>query len=544
MKRRMFFGIMAVAALLSMSSCANEDAQVVGPENSEVVSFNVLLEGGMTTRAISDGKSANQLMYGVFAEDGTLVIAKNVEDNAGDMTGGYTVNFTLAKGHKYRVVFWAQNSKCTAYTVSDDMKVTIDYEGLNNDESRDAFFAYADIVMDGTTPDVVILKRPFAQVNLATYQYDVDYGKELGVEITKSVAKIAAVPNTLNLFDGSVSGSADIVYQANAIPTERLNVDIDKDGTKEDYAYLSMCYILADATSSTHQMSFDLLTENGDTQSVDSGLGAVPVQRNWRTNIVGQCITGDVSVKIQVAPAYDGDEIVNSGLYYNFNEDVLVQDRLFTFDNLGSSITFASENNATVTLDNVTFAGQFAHIDMGEYRDKGNYVDFTNILTNVVVEDVVFSSAIKKSVPPTGATGRLGCAMWLRGENDIDNCKFTGATCNDSEVNAYDLALVNFSTATVDNTTIDRIYLYEHSNSIFTGCTIGYIAAGAIDTAQNGKLVIASGTTVDTIDVVKIQSGYLPNIEIQAGATVGTINFNGLPQTMFVNNGTVTTIND
>ena len=115
------------AAMLFATACSHQEQKEELGTNA-VVSFSVGLDSRIDTRAISDGKGVDQLMYAVFNEDGSeLVVSKVTINDAASMiernptNGGY-VDITLPKGHTYKVVFWAQNSECDAYTVSDDMK--------------------------------------------------------------------------------------------------------------------------------------------------------------------------------------------------------------------------------------------------------------------------------------------------------------------------------------------------------------------------------------------------------------------------------------
>jgi hypothetical protein len=88
-------------------------------------------------------------------------------------------------------------------------------------------------------------------------------------------------------------------------------VDVDKNGESEVYEYLSMSYLLADTTSSTHKMSFTFTNNSVATlvSHLNSGLDFVPIQRNWRTNILGQILTGGISFNIKVDPIYEDDHI-------------------------------------------------------------------------------------------------------------------------------------------------------------------------------------------------------------------------------------------
>ena len=307
--KKIYFGIVTLAVMLFVTACSQNEPQ----QDEALVTFSVGVEDANITRAYSDGTTANQLIYSIFNEDGTkVIISKVTENNLTDLLEGHTVTVSLAKGHTYTAVFWAQNSACKAYTISEDMHVTIDYTGLNNDETRDAFFAVSEpFTVNNNLSQDVILKRPFAQVNVGAYEYDYTYAKENKLNVTLSSATITDVPSVINLYDGSVSQPVNVEYTLNNIPTgdnEKLHVDVNKDSEKEYYRYLSMCYILADPVGSTHTMSFKFKdVENDKLVGFSEGLENVPAKRNWRTNLVGQILTGPANFLVIIDPTYDGE---------------------------------------------------------------------------------------------------------------------------------------------------------------------------------------------------------------------------------------------
>lgn len=307
--KKIYFGIVTLAVMLFVTACSQNEPQ----QDEALVTFSAGVEDANITRAYSDGTTANQLIYSIFNENGTkVIISKVTENNLTDLLEGHTVTVSLAKGHTYTAVFWAQNSACKAYTISEDMHVTIDYTGLNNDETRDAFFAASEpFTVNNNLSQDVILKRPFAQVNVGAYEYDYTYAKENKLNVTLSSATITDVPSVINLYDGSVSQPVNVEYTLNNIPTgdnEKLHVDVNQDGEKEYYRYLSMCYILADPVGSTHTMSFKFKDiENDKLVGFSEGLENVPAKRNWRTNLVGQILTGPANFLVIIDPTYNGE---------------------------------------------------------------------------------------------------------------------------------------------------------------------------------------------------------------------------------------------
>lgn len=338
MNKKLFLGMFAAAGMLLATSCQNDEELGVQSGNEAQVSFSLGLEGNITTRTISDGTKAKKLVYAVYNAneeiietiDGANDNGQIVNENAFSEGLNETVSITLAKGQTYTVVFWAQNSECEAYTTKNLKNVTVNYEdGKNNDETRDAFFAAKEFTASGDEPMDVTLRRPFAQINVGVSEKDREDAEASGIEITQSKAVIKGVANSINLLDGSVSGEVDVTYDFEDIPDEKLAVG------DTDYTYLSMSYILTGNEKNTlEDLQFTFKPENGTDIVFDEGLDNVPVQRNWRTNIVGTLLTGNVEFNITIEPGYLGD--------YDYPEFETVADGV-SLDNANSTYYLSSK---------------------------------------------------------------------------------------------------------------------------------------------------------------------------------------------------------
>ena len=246
MNKHFLFTMLAASTMVLATGCSSSDDTAVTPENNSLaaVSFSVQADAVAGTRAISDGSGADELIYRVFDKDGNSVGTLDKKTETG-LTDLY-----LAKGQTYKVAFWAQDANCTAYTVDDNMGVTVSYDNAaNNDETRDAFFKTVDVTVNGDMSVDVTLKRPFAQINVGCTDDDWNAAQASGINVQTSSVTVKDAATQLNVIDGTVSGSQDVTYTAANIPTETLKVDADGDGTKEDYKYLSMCYILPNETT-------------------------------------------------------------------------------------------------------------------------------------------------------------------------------------------------------------------------------------------------------------------------------------------------------
>ncbi|HIZ85357.1 MAG TPA: hypothetical protein IAC04_02580 [Candidatus Coprenecus stercoravium] len=315
--KKIIITTISLAALLLTGACS-VDEKLSGDNGPEAtLTLNLGLEGAVQTKAIGDGTGADRLIYAVFDENGTRI--QGIEQVDKNVSFPATETITLAKGQTYRIAFWAQDADCQAYTVSDDMKVTVDYSGAAaNDETRDAFFKTVDVTVTGNAELDVELTRPFAQLNVGVYEDDWNAGVASGIVIATSKAVVKQAASTLNLLDGTVSDPVDVTFDFAAIPAEALSVDLDGDGTAETYKYLSMNYILpfdettGDASTTLSDLEFTFHPEAGNDITLTQGLDAVPVQRNWRTNIIGQLLSGDLQLNISIDSKFNNDNNVEA----------------------------------------------------------------------------------------------------------------------------------------------------------------------------------------------------------------------------------------
>lgn len=326
-------GMFAATSMLLTASCSNDELDIIQSENEAQVSFSLGLEGDIATRAISDGKSADVLVYAVFDKDGNRLSNIEAVTRTG-VTFPTTEKITLAKGQTYHVSFWAQDSDCKAYTVdTDKMSVAVNYANnenkVNNDKTRDAFYRTIKFTVDNSTSIDITLKRPFAQINVGVYETDWNAAIASGIEIDKSSVIIKNAATSINLLTGAVGEEmtdVEVSYASGIIPNEELKIDLNKDGDIDDnekFKWLSMSYILVadhDATEDNEgllgndrvtlqDLDYTFIPKSGNDIVFNEGLNNVPVQRNWRTNILGKILTGDIQFNISINPVYDDDII-------------------------------------------------------------------------------------------------------------------------------------------------------------------------------------------------------------------------------------------
>ncbi len=271
-------------------------------------------------------------MYAVYNSSGTIIKTITTSEGPADGNGQYTrtgafsggltdkVTMTLAKGQEYTVLFWAQDADCEAYTTTDLEAVKIDYSGINNDETRDAFYAAKSFKVTQSTSMDVVLYRPFAQVNVGVTDADWEAAVASEITVSKSAVTFSDVADVIDLSTGKVSQSSgftgSISYTTETIPSETLSVDVNGDGTiadSEKYHWLSMSYILVNDTTTgaasaltDSKFTFSPTADEGVTLGdIDLDVTSVPVQRNYRTNILGKILSGDIEFDIVIDKEYD-----------------------------------------------------------------------------------------------------------------------------------------------------------------------------------------------------------------------------------------------
>ncbi len=296
--------LIAAALAIIATGCAKEQTSSGIEDGQEVtVSYSIAAPQGLVTKAISDGQSAKNLTVAVYDSEKNHIAALDQTAIFTDLKA--TVEFHLVKGKTYNFIFWAQ-SETSAYTLDKDNKVVnISYEGVANDESRDAFFATRELKVTGALSETVELYRPFAQVNFGTADFEA--AKTAGVEPTKSSLTATEAATVLDLFgrEGKVSNDSegDIVYTEEVFPTEDLVLSA---GTT--YKYLSMNYFIPVGSLDEQHISNLKATFTGGADPVEISVPSAPVQANYRTNIVGSLLTDQVIFNIEIKPAYEGEE--------------------------------------------------------------------------------------------------------------------------------------------------------------------------------------------------------------------------------------------
>ena len=314
MKKVLF--IIAAALTLGLVSCNKENLRPAAAIGDEVeVTFEIA--SSIATRAndgngFSLGKDATELTVAFYHHDGDYIEALSLAEGATTSSSGVTkavktsdlhwkVTTRFVKGEAYDLVFWAQAPGKEYYTLDlAGKKVTVKNTDVANDDLRDAFYAlYETDKVQTAINETIYLRRPFAQINVLTTSEDILAAAASDIVFEKSAMVVKGAPTSMDLISGEVSGDADYTYSANAISEETLTLN------GVEYYYIAMNYVLADVEKSLHDVNFDIYKE-GQADILNSlSVVNVPIQRNYRTNIIGDIFTVNGTFEVIIDPIYE-----------------------------------------------------------------------------------------------------------------------------------------------------------------------------------------------------------------------------------------------
>lgn len=295
MKKILFFGMMA-ALLLGTASCSSDMEPSMG---DDMVRFTIELPGNIDSRAIiSDGLTANKLTVAVYDEDGNELPDIRVNKDIPHQT---TVEFKLVKGQKYSFAFWAQAEDAPYSFDTAKKTVNVSYDGAkSNDETRDAFYAYrADLTVTGPMSETIYLKRPFCQLNYGASDYQ--DAIKAGVNAVTSAVTVDHAATSFNLATGATDGDVKVTFTKEILPNDPETLTVED----KTYQWMAMNYFLVPNNEAVITTTLKLYEEDATEPVRDLTVYSVPVQKNHRTNIVGNLFTEDVNFNVIIDERFD-----------------------------------------------------------------------------------------------------------------------------------------------------------------------------------------------------------------------------------------------
>lgn len=540
--KRYFYLAAAIAGLLIAASCQKEGFE--GADGDYVdVSFTTEIPSGVATKAIADGLTVNTLYYEIYEvtgedDNGTPILAENAFiDEVTEIHGGSaTISARLQKNKTYTAIFWAQYDQLlvpqddesyyaySPYNVENLTEVKVSYEyALANDETRDAFYAVVENITSCTVGYEVELKRPFAQVNVATSDYNEIPDHEINnIESSLTITNVATTFNTLT---AQATDDVTATFATAPSPQGYLN---------DGYKYLAMAYVLVpnstgDETPSISTISSEIKL-NGVDEPIKVGYEGATLKQNHRTNLIGNILTGYTNFYIEVENSFVETTNIPFEMYEVDCEATLLaainDETTATYKNInlihpvtvnnpisiteGQTIVLnlngkTLTNNVTgnrafkITGDNVTFIvnAEGSNVEFG----NGTFgmielVTGTNNAT-VKVNGGTFTGTTNAGAFIRYRSGNNNNSVTLTNVNYTDNCEVKGANTN----NAY---VISSHGAGVNSNDIGN------SITVTGGCykACGMIADGVLSALFDGVTFIGTGTGFE------LKNGSIKNCDI------------------------------
>lgn len=303
----------SILMALALTACQKEEFR--GNEAEGIYTFEVSADNIATKAAIDgdgNGTAVNRFIMEVYLAKPTelVLLDRQVKAPTADSPKSTSFNLTLIKDQEYKVLFWADKGDDSMgdlyYKTTDNLQNVsfLNAARKGNNDALDAFSKMEVITRAESKAGFsksVQLTRPFGQVNFITTDIPAINNLSGGSQFLPTDVKVSYTTYTgFNVLTQTGTGSEDIEYTAPVYSA----MDHATNPTKYT---LSMDYMLT-ATSERETRNVVKLTAlaNGYELTTVEVIN-YPVQRNYRTNIIGKILTGDATFDITINPIYDGE---------------------------------------------------------------------------------------------------------------------------------------------------------------------------------------------------------------------------------------------
>ena len=430
------FKTLSASVLMALALTACQKEEFGGNEAEGIYTFEVSTDNIATKAAIDrdgNGTDVNRFIMEVYLAKTTgelVLLDRQVKAPTAASPKSTSFNLTLIKDQEYKVLFWADKGTDAMgdlyYKTTDNLQNVsfLNAARKGNNDALDAFSKMEVITREeskaGFTKSVQ-LTRPFGQVNFITTDIPAINALTGGSAFLPTDVKVSYVTCTgFNVLTQTGTGSEAIEYTAPVYSA------MDPATNPAKYT-LSMDYMLT-ATSDRETRNLVKLTALANGYELTTvEVANYPVQRNYRTNIIGKILTGDVTFNITIDPIYDGE-------YNNYlassNEDITnaISAGVTTIsltpgtyiipdDAQGKTLTFIGTGNPEDTKIATQDDGSYEGCD---YSLDGATVTFENITINTDSHTYTGYARCKGTYKNCVING----TYTLYGDSKFENCTF------------------------------------------------------------------------------------------------------------------------
>lgn len=401
--KKLLYCAAALAMAIFAGSCQQEKLEPVAGNGT--VTFTVEAPANVQTKAIADGLNVNELVYEVWLTNELGKLTQNAqklyqatttmaEENGVNKA---SITLDLVNDQKFTVLFWAQVQGTGVYNTQELTAVhyanTAAEAYAANDERLAAFYAVAyvndcrHVKKDGTpTGSEVTLRRPFAQLNLATLNTSTAYD----VALVSSKVKVTNANTEFNVATSVASEPKVIEFLEYKVPADPSTLEVND----VVYEYAGMNYLFAGDNATVEYDITTKITGVGGSEmsgNVNNIVSSVPLKENYRTNIIGNLLTSKVDYQIVVDAdwAQEYDEPINISVWDGSSVSEPENDGdIYTIDNSSELAWLAAAVNGTLQQTKAeetapqTFAGKTFVLNTDVDIDGQEWTPIGNSTTN------------------------------------------------------------------------------------------------------------------------------------------------------------------
>lgn len=576
MKKNLFLCMLAVAGMLFATSCSQDELRdEISAGDYVTATFSISTPDAIDTRAgatnVGKGTTVNWIACAVYDATGTEMT--DLRDYLPIQNKQAQYSIRLVKGQAYRIAFFAycgeDNGDCDYYNLTYLTNIQVTLPINSNLEERDAFTNYEIVTAEESMKPIereITLYRPFAQLNLGSVQADIDAAKHAGVEVANTQIKVSNVYTAFNAYENIVAGqTSTVTFDLNEIPAEALLVDTDQDGTDETFKYLALNYLLVgDLTSGKSLTDVEFIWKNADgskTNNPTTIFTNVPVERNYRTNIIGYLLTNPAVFNITIdeefkKPDYivsiwDGESVTTptkdaEGVYRISTAAELVGMMADSkYPNCNNYQNVILENDIDLGGNTISGFGDDAGFFDGIFDGQGHtisnfkidasnrtyYAGLFNQVSQYSGENTVIKNLIVRDATVVG-TSQVGVIVGgMNGNTIVENCKVYNSTLK--AVKKVGSVVGYTAGGTVkdnyaENCVIEctekeagEVLGFENTGSTVTGNSCKDITIKAVAS------VLAAALTADANGEINLNSDYIVTGDWTSITPVGNTTVNG-----------------
>lgn len=517
MSRNRFLSFCSVISLFccfTLGSCSDDIDVISEGDEYATVTFDADLDAGIESRAISDGQSVNKIDVLVF--DGQNLVQR-ISDQAFNPAGGNNLKLRLLSNHTYSVLFWAYNSNNSAYALSDDGEVSVNYtnytsiDDFGKMEQLDAFYAKESVTISGNNSSQnVTLTRPLAQVNFADNATKPVNGTH-SCEITYT-----SLPNKFNLLSGEATGSAENVsFTFKSFTDEELTVG------ETTYYYVASNYIFVPQGD---KVSATCVLKAGGAEVTNKAVNDIVVAANKRTNVCGTIVQApediwDGSLTLPLSTDEQNRYIISCTAnlaWLAVNGATLDPNRTFV---VTKDLDMNNNSLATVKLpEGSTVEGGEHTIKNLNINGGGLFGDVTNLtVNNLTVDGLAMNGtathvgALVNTLKGSGAFNGVAVKNAAVSTTNGAAGGFVGYVVRKSEKDRSETLALTFANSSIENTSIAG----SQSEGKFVGLLSGY---------DNGE-TLSFDATCSVANNVTVADFTSPYSEGNEGAWLATTDY-------------------